>query len=227
VREHARRATDRDRFVLDRGRCQCHDLYSTPADQEPAGGEESAMSRALTVLPPGFELRPAERGALATCWLVDLGMALIMGLSAAFATAVALSLVAVRPGGPTGHGELAPWAVVASIGLGCAAAVSCLAFGTGGRSVGHQVAELRVASVLPAVPDAFAAEVAMAAAGPVRRAVRGAAPVAVFVALAWRSVPLAAAVAVVLWLPSLLRANRRGPYELIAGVADVSLEPMR
>src|SRR5215831_13306554 len=88
--------------------------------------EGVAMTGAQTLLPPGFEVRPAARGALVTCWFVDLVMALVMGLATAFFSAVLLSLVAVEPGGPADRGELAPWAVVVSLGLGCLAAVCCL-----------------------------------------------------------------------------------------------------
>jgi hypothetical protein len=106
-----------------------------------------------------------------------------------------------------------------------------MAFGTGGRSMGHAVAELRVGRQVRARRSAVLGrervdDLVLVPAGPLRRAVRAAAPIAVLVSVGHWALALGLAVAVLLWVPSLLRADRRGPYERIAGIADVTLEPL-
>jgi hypothetical protein len=182
-------------------------------------------------VPAGFEKRPARRGSYAACWLVDGALGLVLG----FVTGVLASLVlvpfAVRHHVDGTEAQLSTWAVVVAVGAGCATAVCCMAFGTGGRSMGHAVAELRVGRQARASRSAVLGrervdDLVLVPAGPVRRAVRAAAPLVVLMAVGHVAVALGLAVAVLLWLPSLLRADRRGPYERIAGVADVTLEPL-
>ena len=183
------------------------------------------------VVPAGFEKRPAGRGSYVACWLVDVGFGLVLG----FVTWVLVSLALV-PFGVRHHldgteAELSTWAVVVAVGAGSLTAVCCMAFGTGGRSMGHTVAELRIGRQRRAAHSAVldrerVDDLVLVPASWVRRAVRAAAPVVVLVGLGRLALGLGLAVAVLLWLPSLLRADRRGPYERIAGIADITLEPV-
>jgi hypothetical protein len=183
------------------------------------------------VVPAGFEKRPARRGSYVACWLVDVAFGLVLG----FVTWVLVSLALV-PFGVRHHldgteAELSTWAVALAVGAGCVAAVCCMAFGTGGRSMGHAVAELRIGrqrrvAASAALDRERVDDLVLVPASPARRAVRAAAPVVVLLGVGRMTLGLGLVVAVLLWLPSLLRADRRGPYERIAGIADVTLEPL-
>src|SRR4051812_48422433 len=102
------------------------------------------MAGSWWVVPPGFVKRPADRASFATCSFVDAAMGLVVGIGVTVAVAVLLSPFSVHPGGPTGAGEMSAWGVAMAVGAGSFGAVCCMAFGTGGRSVGHMVAEIRV-----------------------------------------------------------------------------------
>src|SRR2546430_6508201 len=107
----------------------------------PVSSKESAMAgTSVVVVPAGFEKRPADRVAFATCWLVDAAMGLVMGLGVTVFLGGLLTPFSLHPGAPGEQGEMSAWAVSLAVAAGCAVAVGCMAFRTGGPSVGHMVA---------------------------------------------------------------------------------------
>ena len=164
------------------------------------------------VVPHGFVKAPPSRPAILTCWLVDVVLAGALGFGAVIVSVFLLAPFGPHRAGGSGLHQLRPWATLVAIGAGVVAATLIMSLGAGGRSAGHALAELRVDG-----PGGHAA-------GPGRRLARSALIVATFCALAWWNVIAAAAVVVALWLPTLIRPDRRGPYELASGLVDYAVE---
>jgi hypothetical protein len=168
-------------------------------------------------LPNGFEKVRPGRAALATCWAVDLVLALSLGSATVIITGLAMSPFNAHHYNRFGLspiGVMRPWVVAFTISAGAAVAVASMTLGKGGRSMGHAFAELRIDG-----PGGLRAAVG-------RRLSRGVLVVAVFGALASWSVVVALLVVLALWLPSLVTQDRRGPFEWVTGLTDYAVAPV-
>jgi hypothetical protein len=165
-------------------------------------------------VPAGFEKRAPARGAWTTCWALDFILAGVSGTTTLFLSGVVLMMFAHKHEGYAVE-RLTPWAATTAVALAAITAVLTLSLGSGGRSVGHAVAELRVDGPGRVIAPSW------------RRVWRAVLIVVPFVVLAPRSFVAAVALVGLLWAVSAVRTDRRGPYEWASGLTDYSVELVR